>query len=222
MADKRSKDDPPLILNPARQAEKRINRVLRFRWCQRRKRAWISFLEITEWHTERSGRFDAGHRAYDMLQRDLLDGDFGEGGRWLVLYLNPHVPEETRMTRAFLHKIIETCEEPVIESHLSWCWIPRRLFDRWLAKHDLPLSPARFDPREDAVVSDEERAIKALAAHLRQVPDCSRGDATDWCRQQGFTISARGFQSRVWPQARAYAGLPEKAPAGRKSKQSLR
>ncbi len=108
MADKRSKDDPPLILNPARQAEKRINRVLRFRWCQRRKRAWISFLEITEWHTERSGRFDAGHRAYDMLQRDLLDGDFGEGGRWLVLYLNPHVPEETRMTRAFLHKIRPT------------------------------------------------------------------------------------------------------------------
>ena len=68
MADERSKDDPLLILNPTRQAEKRINSIIRFTRRQRRKRRWINIHEIAEWYAERSGRFDVAEqdRAYDM------------------------------------------------------------------------------------------------------------------------------------------------------------
>jgi hypothetical protein len=158
VADKRTKDDLPLILNPRNQAEKRINSILRFKERQRTKRAWINFLEIVEWLAwlaELRGRFDFTaevHRAYEMLLRDLLDGDFGEDGRWQVRYLNPHVREQRRMTRAFLLKIIEQCthdgcaDDETVHHHLSWCWIRRRLFEKWLTKRGLP-SPAWFKPQ---------------------------------------------------------------------------
>jgi hypothetical protein len=199
MADERSKDDPPLI----------------------------NFLKIVEWLAEERGdrvnplqvhRTYEMLRAYDMLLRDLLDGDFEEGGRSQVRYLNPNLREEPRMTRAFLLKIIEQCthegctDEETVHHHLSWCWIPRRMFDQFLANHNLPPAPPRFEPREDAVASDEQRAIQALAAHLKEMPNCRRDDAAEWCRQRGFAITGRRFQSHIWPKARALAGLPEKAP----------
>jgi hypothetical protein len=31
--------------------------------------------------------------------------------------------------------------------YLPHCWMPRRAFERWLAKHRLERSPARFQPR---------------------------------------------------------------------------
>jgi hypothetical protein len=31
-------------------------------------------------------------------------------------------------------------------SYLAHCWIPRRLFERWLVRHRLPASPPRFEP----------------------------------------------------------------------------
>ena len=151
MADKRGKGDPPLIPNPTRQAEKRINGIIRFTRRQRRERKWINIHEIAEWYAERSGRFDVAEqdRAYDMLRRDLFFGDFDEDGRPRVRYLNPNLPEETWMTRAFLHRIMRECtDEEIVHLHLSWCWIRRDLFDRWLAKHELPPSPARFLPAE--------------------------------------------------------------------------
>jgi hypothetical protein len=92
-------------------------------------------------------------RAFDILLRGLLDGDFAEDGRLVVRYLNPHVREEKRMTRAFLLGIIEQCthegctDEETVHHHLSWCWIPRRLFKQWLIRRGLP-SPPRFEPRE--------------------------------------------------------------------------
>lgn len=65
-------------------------------------------------------------------------------------------------------------------------------------------------------VRDETAAIEALAAHLKSDPDLRREDAVAWCHAQSFTISARGFQSRIWPRARTEAGLTSKAPSGRK------
>ena len=204
MGDEWSKDDPPLIPDQ------------------------INFLKIVEWLAEERGdrvnplqahRTYEMLRAYDMLLRDLLDGDFEEGGRSQVRYLNPNLREEPRMTRAFLHKITRECtDRETVHLHLSWCWIPRRLFERWLENHRLEASPARFEPQEDAVVSDEERAIKALAAYLKQMPNCRRDDAGAWCRQRGHTFSDRSFQSQIWPEARKLAGLLGKASPGRKPK----
>jgi hypothetical protein len=163
---KRSKDNPPPILNPTRPAEKRINSIVGFTRRQRHGRRWINFHDIAEWYAKHSGRLDAAELdlAYDMLQRDLFFGDFEEGGRSLVLYLNPNLREERRMTRAFLQKIARECtDQETVRHHLSWCWIPRHLYERWLASHrvepppwmspeppkyGLPPSPARFEPTE--------------------------------------------------------------------------
>jgi hypothetical protein len=71
--------------------------------------------------------------------------------------------------------------------------------------------------------AQESAAIKALHLHLTQLPNphhLKYDDALKWCWQNGFAISDRGFQARVWPRARILAGLPEKAPPGRKSKVS--
>jgi hypothetical protein len=74
-----------------------------------------------------------------------------------------------------------------------------------------------------ATAAQEEATIKALASHLNSLPKERRGAVTRakaeaWCRTQGFTISQRGFQSRVWPEARNLAGLPRIAEPGRKRK----
>jgi hypothetical protein len=67
-------------------------------------------------------------------------------------------------------------------------------------------------------VAQESAAIKALASELQHNRDLKREDAATWCRRRGYNLTARGFKDRVWPQARAKAGLPTKGLPGRKRK----
>jgi hypothetical protein len=64
----------------------------------------------------------------------------------------------------------------------------------------------------------ESAAIRALAKHLKGDRHLRRADAEAWCRAQGCSFTARGFQYRIWPAARTQAGLDATAPAGRKRK----
>ena len=69
-----------------------------------------------------------------------------------------------------------------------------------------------------ATARDESAATKALAAHLRTKSDLTKTAAKNWCSDQGFKVSDRGFKARVWPEARSRAGLPSKVLPGRKRK----
>jgi hypothetical protein len=65
-------------------------------------------------------------------------------------------------------------------------------------------------------VDQETKAIHALGLYLKEKPNLTREEAATWCKNQDFTISGRGFQNVVWPNAREKAGLPRKALPGRK------
>jgi hypothetical protein len=154
MADKRNDDCPLLLPTPTGPRDWRINRAVLFKWRQLRRRGWIQFHEIAEWYVElnRGSMTEEAARAsaYHKLLRDLLAGEFEEGGRSQVLFLHPDIPK-ARMTPAWLRTIIERQRRPekiVREYYLSQCWILRRMFDRWLANHELPPSPPRFEAPE--------------------------------------------------------------------------
>jgi hypothetical protein len=65
----------------------------------------------------------------------------------------------------------------------------------------------------------ESAANKVLAGQLKNTPDLTRADAQSFLEQCGLTMTGRPFR-RVWSKARVEAGLPEKASAGRRRKQS--
>ncbi len=164
---KRDEDDPLLTRNRRINSENwRADVEVRFILWQRRRRTWISFREIAEWYAERSDRYDAAEldRAYGILQHDLFVGDFEEGGRTQVRYLHPSVPKAW-MTRDMLQRAIDTHPAETVRLHyLSRCWIPRRMFDRRLAKHGLPSSPARFEPQEQLEAASARTEAPKIAS----------------------------------------------------------
>jgi hypothetical protein len=74
--------------------------------------------------------------------------------------------------------------------------------------------------RPAAKVSEETAAVGLLAKVLRKNPNLKKRDA--WARLETakLVVSQRGFQGRVWPRARAGAGLLPIAPRGAKRKSS--
>jgi hypothetical protein len=87
-----------------------------------------------------------------------LTGEFEENGRSLVLYLHP-ATAKSRMTRDSLQDAIAHNYDghQGRSQYLPYCWIPRRLFDRWLAKHRLQESPTRFRYRGETLLKKAKR-----------------------------------------------------------------
>jgi hypothetical protein len=208
----------------------RTARIDRFRGRQRYDREWINFAEIADWCSRETGSITPDERkramTFELLEKDLLAGEFDEDGRSRVLYMHPFTTR-ARMTREWLAEVIQHNYDGSgrRSEFLRWCWLSRKAFDRWVAKYRLPAAPDRFRPQkrpspEPGTAADENAAIGALAAHLKRNPELSRSDARAWCRAEGLRFSDRGFQSRVWPEARKRAGLARKASPGRKRKSS--
>jgi hypothetical protein len=208
----------------------RTARIKRFAEKQRQTREWINFDEIADWCSKEDQSIvpnkEKRAAAFDTLASDLLAREFEENGRSRVLYLHP-ATTMARMTREGLKDAIDYNYDGDHgrSAYLAHCWIERRMFDRWLAKHRLPQSPPRFESQKSfrvsgATVGEETAAITALASQLRSVPGMTRAEAARWCSGVNFKLSERGFQNRVWPRARAQAGLQAKALPGRKRKSS--
>jgi hypothetical protein len=232
MATKRSRRGRRIL--SAREAERwDEDRIRRFKEDQRRKREWISFVEIAEWYsglevpTNPKKAAAAAEQAYRMLQTDLLAGLFEEGGRSRILFRFPGVDFTAgKMTRQRLQAAIDDDPDGEhVRLLLRHCWLPRKLFERWCEWHHLPKSPSRFQPQKSqrvlaATAGDETAAIRALAFHLRSNRDLKKGEAQSWCHIAGFNLTGRGFQNWVWPRAREEAGLEAKAPSGRPKKRA--
>jgi len=152
-----------------RAARRRRERAIaRFRDQQLCKRNWVNLKEIVEWYAERGGRFDVAERdrAYDLLIQDLLDGDFEVGVRSKVLYLHPYTKMH-RLTRRMLLDVLEL-DQSVRSEYIDLCWLPRPLLDAWLRKHELPASPARFEPKKKNVARprDQRKPGRSLAIRV--------------------------------------------------------
>jgi hypothetical protein len=137
------------------------NRIKRFKEDQLCKREWINFAEIAEWYSELGGpatRKKAaaarGH-AFVILERDLVDGVFEEGGRSRVLFLFPGIsPTHWKMTRQWFQDARDNnLDGKKGRLYLKHCWLPAKVFEHWCARHHLPESPPRFVPQESHRVS---------------------------------------------------------------------
>jgi hypothetical protein len=129
---------------------RRQTHIERFAGNQLLKHDWINFAEIAEWFTDLAGpqhpSENARLEAYRRLQQDMLDGDFEQDGRSAVHLLHPRMTR--RMQPDFFRSMLETQGEAKIQSEvLPYCWVPRSLVYLWCAKHHLPASPPRFEPK---------------------------------------------------------------------------
>ena len=168
MASKRSRRGRR-ILNRLEAERWDEDRIRRFEEDQRRKREYISFVEIAEWYSDLAGPVSPKkaaalrEQAYRMLESDLLERRFEEDGRF-VLFLHPGVSlTHWKMTAKWYQQARENnLDNEQGRSYLRHCWLPRSLFEDWCAWHNLPKSPPRFQPEHAATMVAQPTAVEKL------------------------------------------------------------
>ncbi len=139
---------------------------------QRRQRRWFSLAEIADWCAREPGSIkpDEERRAlaYAELGKALRDGEFEQGGRSRVLYLNPET-SWARMTRARFTEIVDAFgsdHDLLVSAYLARCWLPHDLAQRWFKMKNLRPHPYWFQPpTEDTSTSQQEGLAVAIAAN---------------------------------------------------------
>jgi hypothetical protein len=193
--------------------------IKRFTEYQHQRRHWINVAEIVDWyadydhHTHGVPLEEASTRSYGWFVADLLAGDLEKGGRSQVLYLHADTPMR-RMTRERLRDVLDLGLAPagLRGEYLNCCWLPRRMFEAWLTRHNLPPSPGRFQP---LVAKPEEDATAIVVRLLKSNQHLTVPQARAELKRLGFNISRIKFYRDIWEQARVGADLnPSKA--GRK------
>jgi hypothetical protein len=123
-----------------RTRQRRKARIKRFEEWQREVRRWINFADIAGHYTEEGQSI----LSIDLLARALIADEFEENGRSLVLFLHPTLPP-TRLTPEWIEQLKGVLDKDWGRSYLEYCWIPRRLFERWRDQNRLLSSPY-FEP----------------------------------------------------------------------------
>jgi hypothetical protein len=153
--------------------QRRDIRIRAFTETNRYTRDWINFAEIAEWCSEEDGiRPNEAKRAaaYDSLERDLLAGEFVEGGRSRVLYLHRR-SAKVRMTPEWLKDAIDhnLDGENGRLGFLPLCWISHPMLEWWIAKHRLQKAPLRFQPRQKPVFVENSGGLREFSA-IENIP----------------------------------------------------
>ena len=175
----------------AKQARQwRAARMERFAQAQLRKRDWINFEEVAVLCSELDGSGVPNEAAFENacrnLERDLLTGDFEDNGRSRVLYLHPRTVE-TRMTKEWYQDAIQYDydDHRGRSQFLPWCWVSRAMYERWAAKHNLPISPPRFRPKHLATAGQPSRQQAPHASPAQSGVHASAAAAFPPARQEG-------------------------------------
>jgi len=151
--------------------QRRADRIKRFTECQRHIRGWINFAEIADWYADvrrnTTSRVDGRIEALELLKAAFLAGDFVEGGRSRVLYLHQATPKAKLRPDELQTAIDLRDDQIVLSEYLSHCWVPRDMFGRWLKKHCLEESPARFQPLTEESRKPRETSPPKRGAPLR-------------------------------------------------------
>src|SRR5262249_31423567 len=149
-----------------------------------------------------------------MLERDLLAGEFEEGGRSQVLFRCPRVSlTHGKMTRQWLQEAIDkNLDGEHGRFYLKHCWLPRNLFKRWCAMYPLPKSPRRFQPTEGKHLKpSSDKGVRPLTAD----GDSPKNTATRQPQQERARRALKALFGSEVPDA---AALPNKHLANKVNK----
>lgn len=107
----------------------------------------------------------------------------------------------------------------------AYPWVSEASIVQHLASYGNTVDSSIDAERSSSTGALETRAEKLLAEWWRSMPESqrsavSRDAAAAFLKETGASLGKRAFD-RVWPKARARAGLPERAPAGAKPKGRL-